>query len=299
MKPTVVLSSTLAQSVTFFWLERPDFYVGYRFMEHDPEIRPGPLPDIDKGPACPPGEMPGPDDQGLLEDYNPWDKEWFASYEEEDASNPIQLRFRAYRDGTAWASGLDNQGKQERTFFFRPVQDGVSLRMQLTSSEPIPGSFAVQQCLRYSGRTNHPWRHVIACVPFLSEYDLQAQINPNETLTFGRRDGKWLKFPVPWTVFRTVGGAAPVNRECEGEIDHGLIVRESPDGKYASGMYWERTVYVSNRHPADCLHASVDFGPLEAGQSRTVHGKFYFIEGTKDRLLEKWRQDFPIQNGDQ
>jgi len=170
--------------------------------------------------------------------------------------------------------------------------------MQLTTPEPIPGSFAVQQCLRYSGRTNHPWRHVIACVPFLSEYDFQAQNNPNATLTFCRKDGKWLKFPVPWTVFRTTGGAAPISRECEGEVDHGLIVRESLDGEYASGMYWERTVYVSNRHPADCLHASVDFGPLEAGCSRTVHGKFYFIEGTKDQLLEKWQQDFPIQDED-
>lgn len=299
MMPSIALSSVIAQSVTFFRPEEPEVYIGYRFMEHNPEIRPGPFPKIDQGPACPLGDMPKPEDDSLLEAYNPWDKEWFATYDEKRPSDPIQLHFRAYRDGSAWASGLDNQGKQKRSFFFKPVRDGVLLWMQLASSEPIPGSFAVQQCLRYSGSTNHPWRHVIACVPGLSEFDLQAQSNPNETLTFCRKDGNWLKFPVQHTVFHTTGGAAPISRESMGAIDHGLIIRESLDGKYASGMYWERTVYVSNRHPADCLHASVDFGPLEAGGSRTVHGKFYFIEGAKDQLLRRWQQDFPIHNADQ
>jgi hypothetical protein len=60
-------------------------------------------------------------------------------------------------------------------------------------------------------------------------------------------------------------------------------------------MYWERTAYVSNWHPADCVHALVDFGPLDAGQSRTVCGKFYLIEGTKDDLLAAWQRDFSIR----
>jgi hypothetical protein len=58
------------------------------------------------------------------------------------------------------------------------------------------------------------------------------------------------------------------------------------------GMYWERTAWVSNRHPADCIHASIDFGPLAAGQSRTLHGVVYFIEGSKDDLLTLWQSDF-------
>jgi hypothetical protein len=83
-----------------------------------------------------------------------------------------------------------------------------------------------------------------------------------------------------------------------GEVAHGLIIRESLDGRFSSGMYWERTAYVGNRHPADCLHAAVDFGPLSAGQHRTVHGKFYFVEGTREQLLEVWRSDFPENNND-
>ena len=298
-RPTIVLSSPTAQAVTFFWRERPECYVGYRFMEHDPEVRPAPLPGIDDSPTCALGDSPEPACEGLLEEPDPWGQEWAASYDEEDPANPIQLRFRAYRDGSAWARGLDNEGRQERSFYFDPVEDGVHAWMTLSSSEPVPGSFAVQQCLRYSGLTNAPWRHVIARVPMLSEYDLQAQHNPSETLTFCRKGGEWLKFPVPWTIYHPTGGAAPVSWESVGEIDHGLIVRESLDGKCASGMYWERTVYVSSRHPADCLHSSVDFGPLEADESRTVHGKVYFVEGSKDLLLDRWRQDFPDQNRDE
>jgi hypothetical protein len=66
----------------------------------------------------------------------------------------------------------------------------------------------------------------------------------------------------------------------------------------ATGMYWERTVAISNRHPADCVHAWVDFGPLDVAESRTVWGKFYYLEGTKDDLLDRWRRDFTINNQD-
>jgi hypothetical protein len=57
-------------------------------------------------------------------------------------------------------------------------------------------------------------------------------------------------------------------------------------------MYWERTAYVTNRHPADCLHALVDFGPLAKGEERTVRGKFYLVEGNRDDLLAVWKEDF-------
>jgi hypothetical protein len=61
---------------------------------------------------------------------------------------------------------------------------------------------------------------------------------------------------------------------------------------WSAGLYWERSAYVSNRHPADCLHAGVDMGPLEPGESRTVQGKFYWLEGTKEDLFDLWREEF-------
>jgi hypothetical protein len=101
------------------------------------------------------------------------------------------------------------------------------------------------------------------------------------------------------SLYHTPPGLPLVKKRSSGAVDHGLIIRESLDSRCSSGMYWERTAYISNRHPADCLHASMDFGPLKAGQSRTVHGKFYFIDGPKDNLLGAWRRDFPNSNIDQ
>jgi len=53
-------------------------------------------------------------------------------------------------------------------------------------------------------------------------------------------------------------------------------------------------MYVSNRHPADCLHAGVDMGPLKASESRTVQGKFYWLDGTKGDVYALWRQEFGV-----
>ena len=299
MKPAVVLSRSDAQCATFFWRERPAFYVGYRFIEHHPEVIESPLPGVDELPTGRFGEMPGADGDPLPgKEGDPWGKGWAVSYEEDDPDDRIQLSFRASADGSAWARGLDNGGAQERMFFFRPEDDGVRMWMTLATREPIEGAIAVQQCLRYSGSTNVAWRQSVACIPFLSEFDVQAGGKPNDSLTYGRRDGCWVRFPIALTAYHTPGNLPLLNERSSGEVAHGLIVRESLDGKYASGMYWERTAYISNRHPADCLHASVDFGPLGAGASRTVHGKFYFVEGAKEDLLRAWCRDFPVNNTD-
>jgi len=293
MKPIVILSNAGAQCATFFWERIPDYYVGYRFIEHDPEAFQRPLNGIEslprpssrKMPDC--GRAPLPIERG-----NPWGKNWMVSYEESDTNDRIQLVFRSFSDGSACSSGLDNDGAQEREFVFKPVENGVMTWMKLTTHKPIDGAICVQQCLRYSGATNIEWRQPIAHVPFLSEFDIQAQIDPNQCITYARRNNRWLQFPVQQAKYHTPPGQPWLGEDTFGTVDHGLIVRESLDKRYTSGMYWERTAYVSNRHHADCLHSSVDFGPLEAGQSRTVFGRFYFIEGTKEQLLKAFKQDF-------
>ena len=149
----------------------------------------------------------------------------------------------------------------------------------------------------------------MARTPFLSELLMQALGNANGTMTWARREGKWSPFPVPFTRYHTVAGNG-LYRDSSGLIDNGLIVRESaprdrapasywPSAApgaawetWSAGLYWERTAYISNRHPADCIHAGVDFGPMEAGGSRTVQGKFFWIEGGKDDLLAVWEKEF-------
>ena len=293
MHARVVLSGADAQCATFFRPDQPDLYVGYRFIEHDPEMCPQPLSGHDRQPVArreqdPVGPCsPLPDDEA-----NPWDKGWTAAYDEANPDDDIQLKFNACADGSARASGQDLGGRIEREFHFEPVEDGVLMWMKLTTSEDLPGACAVQQCLRFSGTTAVEWRRQVAQASPLSEYDLQSSSQPNDTLTWVRQRGDWLNLPVPQTVLYTPGSRALVAPRGSGEADHGLIVRQARDASLAAGMYWERTAYLSNRHTADCVHSAVDFGPLAAGDSRTLRGRFYLIEGNKDALLSRWEEEF-------
>ena len=310
MKPVVVLSNAPEQCLTFAWRGR-DYHVGYRFVEGQPLTSDTPLSGYESQPAAAPATL-SPLDQ--IEAIAPradwWLENWTSVYNEPDANASVQLSFRAYGDGSARCTTAENGGKLTRDFLFQPVDDGVWISIRLTTTEPIEGAYCLQQCLRYTGGFNATWRQSVARVLFLSELDMQAMGNPNQSLTYARRDDRWFRFPVGHTVYATQIGRDLLPDSSLPPVDHGLIIRESPSRKeapqsywdhvapdahwdqVASGMYWERTASVSNRHPADCLHAWIDFGPLDAGQSRTLRGKFYFIEGTRDDLLAAWRKDF-------
>ena len=72
----------------------------------------------------------------------------------------------------------------------------------------------------------------------------------------------------------------------------GLIVRESTDGKWVTGIAWERFLLAQAHNPWDCMHLSIHLGPLEKGESREVRGKIYLFQGTKEELLERYLSDF-------
>jgi hypothetical protein len=223
---------------------------------------------------------------------------------------PVQLNFQVDHNGLAHGLCLEQEGLLQREITFQPFAEGVRIWLTLTSQEDISGSFCVQQCLRFTGSYNAPWRQSIAHVPFLSELDMQAMGNPNGTLTYTRVEHQWFQLPVQYCLYPSKAVSTALERMPAELLDHGLIVRETASRQLAPpeywarvaphagweqvtcGMYWERTAYLSNRHPADCVHAWVDFGPLEAGQSRTIQGVVYFIEGSKDDLLKCWQRDF-------
>jgi hypothetical protein len=295
MKPVVVLSNVKQQCATIFWKENPDFYIGYRFIEHQPETLPTPLPGIQTLPAAVPAPIPDHGNTVLgVKEGDPWSKGWMTSHVENDAGNGSTLGFTTSSGGAAFCFSVDRSGDQRREFYFEGTEDGVRLWMRLTTRRQIAGAFCLQQCLRFTGSTNVEWRRQVALAPLLSEFDMQARGKPHETLTFVRRSHEWVRFPLSHTCYYTPPGAPLLGDRSGGGVDHGLIVRESIGGEVCSGMYWERTAYVSNRHPADCVHASVDLGPLDAEGSRTVQGKVYFINGTKNDLLGLWQRDFPV-----
>lgn len=131
--------------------------------------------------------------------------------------------------------------------------------MRLSTQTPIDGAYLVQQCLRFTGAQNWSMRRQIACVPFLSELDVQAMGHPDLTLTYARQGDKWLSFSASHILYATPLGSRLSGKEFNGTVDSGLIIRETLDRKkvprsyfrktapgqvwerISSGMYWERT----------------------------------------------------------
>ncbi len=304
-KAIVLLSSVEHQCVSFIWPGALRYFAGYRFVEHQPRRSPDPLA---QRTDC--GSEPPPEPGGELARGAGWLDNWQTTYAGE--KDPLQLRFHSFADGSATASVVENGGSQERRWRFVPESNGVRMWMTLRTIEPLPGAFIVQQCLRLSSGIGDDFRRTVARAPFLSELLMQALGNANGTMTWFLRDGRWLPFPVPFTRYHTPGSAG-VYEESAGQVDQGLIVRQSaprdqapasywrsvaPDATWetwSAGLYWERAAAISNRHPADCLHVNVDFGPLAAGESRTVQGKFYWMEGTKEDLLAAWQKEFGLR----
>ena len=72
----------------------------------------------------------------------------------------------------------------------------------------------------------------------------------------------------------------------------GLMIRESDDNDMVMGIAWDSFISVQGHNPWHCMHLSVRVGPLKQGDTKTIRGKIYLFEGTKEDCLKKYRSDF-------
>jgi hypothetical protein len=77
----------------------------------------------------------------------------------------------------------------------------------------------------------------------------------------------------------------------------GLLVRESVDGKWVTGIAWEDFLSAQGHNPWNCMHLGVRVGPLSPNASKTIRGKIFLLPGSKEACLDKfqdakrrWRQ---------
>jgi hypothetical protein len=294
-------------------------YIGYRIVEGDPIMTAAPVKGYEAMPersgTYPPPPPPAETFPEADIPRGPYSTTWSSSYKDDRG-----FSFRAGPDGTAYFRYVEPHGT--RVAVFKPVADGLDTWMWLEPAKAIPGSFLVEQCLRMSGAGNTEKRRRQSFVPELSEYDHWDR-GDMRGLSFVRPGDSWRRvepvlnyakqsdikqaweyiskfgqgnvfpksdFPTPagFTVAEVGNGVAADRR-----IPSGLIVRESADGKTVAGMYWERSARVSTHYPADCLHALVDLGPAGGSRPQVVRGKVYWLKGTKDDLLARWKKDFP------
>lgn len=72
----------------------------------------------------------------------------------------------------------------------------------------------------------------------------------------------------------------------------GLIIRESEDGAWVTGVGWEDFLSVQGHNPWYCMHACIRVGPLAPKQSKTIRGKLYLFRGKAADCQRRFTQDF-------
>jgi hypothetical protein len=87
----------------------------------------------------------------------------------------------------------------------------------------------------------------------------------------------------------------PSNHTTEDPATCSLIIRSSADGRHHVGLAWDDAVSVSHNlnEEFNCIHSNPRFGALQPGESRTLHGKLYFADGSREMLFERYKKNFP------
>jgi hypothetical protein len=68
----------------------------------------------------------------------------------------------------------------------------------------------------------------------------------------------------------------------------GLLLRESRDGRFVTGIAWEDFLGAQAHNPWQCLHLAVRVGPLAPGASRTIRGRIWHFAGGREELYQRW-----------
>ena len=96
-------------------------------------------------------------------------------------------------------------------------------------------------------------------------------------------DGKWLReYVIKYFVDTEI-------------VSGSLIVRSTKDGTRHIGVAWNDSRHVSYNlnKKLNCIHSEPRVGALESGESQTVRGKIYFVEGPIDEVMQRFKTDFP------
>jgi hypothetical protein len=185
------------------------------------------------------------------------------------------------------------------------VSEPLGLRLEATA-----GGGVVEMILKVTNRSDHAWPQLAAIIPCFnpgpSEIRNKDFINTKTFFLGADGLGRLLAREIHFNKKLRPDVDAEADRAGKyvwsgkwpkSEIDAagGLIARESTSGRWVTGIAWERFLSAQGHNPWDCMHLSVNIGPLAQGESREIRGKIYLFEGTREQLLERYRRDFAVR----
>jgi hypothetical protein len=179
----------------------------------------------------------------------------------------------------------------------RTVDDGAEIALSVTN------------------HTDHDWPQIAAIIPCLgaeyARYGLPASPaffdDGHERTYYLGTDGldllraREIHYAAPWV--ETVLDRSPRGDGAFEAISHkwphsdraataGLMVRESADRRWVTGVAWQDFLSAQGHNPRRCMHLSVRVGPLARGETKSVKGKIYLMPGTREDVLGHYLQDF-------
>ena len=78
----------------------------------------------------------------------------------------------------------------------------------------------------------------------------------------------------------------------ERDAHAGIVIRESSDGRYVMGIGWDSFLLAQAHNPMNCMHLSIKVGPLARGEKKTIRGRIYLFEGSKEDCLREFEDYF-------
>lgn len=160
--------------------------------------------------------------------------------------------------------------------------------------------------LTVTNRSDHDWPEVAGIIPCFNPGPPESR-NPQFTNTstyFIGPDGptRQIQREIHFNAdlldlieARSDHGTFPFSRKwptSEINATAGLLLRESDDGHWVTGIAWEQFLSAQGHNPWACMHLCVRVGPLKPGQTRTIRGKVYLFKGDRRDCLARYRQDF-------
>ena len=189
-------------------------------------------------------------------------------------------------------------------------------RLTVTASET-----GADLLLEVTNKSDHDWPTLAAIIPCLSPGLAGGNLNERRGAAEGLLPPRNPAFANEKTFFLGPSGLELVNRReihfnarLRPELDAaarddafafsgkwptarpdatgGIIMRESMDGAWVSGIAWDDFLSIQAHNPWRCMHLAVRVGPLKRNETRTNRGKLYLLKGTKEDCLRLYRSDF-------
>jgi hypothetical protein len=190
------------------------------------------------------------------------------------------------------------------THYLKPAVGEYELKL-------VPQGDMIDMEWRVRNRSREDWKYASGTADFI--FSKAPHFNdPALERTFLYIRGKWVplkdadhsdgQWHWQWYVVRgyrpcRLMGERPHPKNAFGlsrdEPELGLAAVVSEDGRMVIGQVFDRVQYFVQNVVRACIHPAAHLGDIPPSREATSHGKIYFLAGTLQDLLARYRRDFP------